>query len=236
MSVTMPNPSKCIAIIPARGGSKGLPKKNLYPLCGLPLIHYSITAASQSHLFEQVVVSSDDPDILSYAESNGAYSLMRPNTLAGDTSPTDPVIEHCIESLDLTDQDILCLLQPTSPLRTAEHIQNAMTLYNNNKPKAVIAVTQPDKTPYKAYKLDDNGFLVGIVGPEYPYTPRQLLPDTFYPNGALYIFSVEDFLAKRQIPREALIPFLMPREESVDVDTQDDIAMIETILRSRKDA
>lgn len=225
-------PTKLIALIPARGGSKGLPGKNLYPLNGKPLIEYTIDAALASELFSEIVVSSDDLDILAFAQNKNLVALSRPAALATDLAPTDVVIEHVITELGLSENDVICLLQPTSPLRHEEHIKAAWSLFQSKDCHGVISVYVPDKTPFKAYLLNKEGYLTGLVGPDYPYTPRQSLPETYYPNGAIYLFSVASFQKQMQIPREDLIPFVMSQEDSIDIDTIEDIKTVERILRS----
>jgi len=228
--LTVKSTIKTIAIIPARGGSKGVPRKNLYPIAGQPLIGYTIKAAVESKEFDSVLITSDDEEILKYAKSVGASTLRRPGFLAEDVSPTDPVIQHCITEMSLEESVTVCLLQPTSPLRQCNHINEALQLYKSNDCKAVIGVTEPDKTPYKAYRLDEDGFMTGLGGAEYPYMPRQNLPQTYYPNGAIYIFSVNSFHHGDCIPRDKLLPYVMSWESSVDIDVLSDIELVERIL------
>lgn len=220
------------ALITARGGSKGLPGKNIYPLAGKPLLAWSIDAAKESGSFEDIYVSTDCPDIASVAEKFGAKVIKRPAELATDNASSHVVIEHAIKVLGLKNYDSVMLLQPTSPLRTATDIKRSFDVYEQNDTcSCVISVYEPDNTPAKAYKILESGEITGLVSAEAPYTRRQDLPRCFQPNGAIYLFSVEGFTQSQCIPKFGVFPYVMEEERSLDVDTLADMQKIEAYLQ-----
>lgn len=225
-----------IALITARGGSKGLPRKNVLQLDGLPLIGWSIQAALDSNAIDRVFVSSEDQEIADLSIKLGAEIIPRPIALAQDTSGSEEVIEHAIKYLETSgiNSDVLVLLQPTSPLRTSEHINEAMDLYRKKKAKCVISVFEPINTPVKAYVEKKDGSISGLYTSGAPYTRRQDLPRAFQPNGAIYIFSSSEFKKENQIPRDEVFPYIMSELESADIDTLDDLILVEQILKRKK--
>jgi len=225
--------NKVLGIIPARGGSKGLPKKNIVALNGQPLIAYSINAGLHSKYIDAVLVSSNDLDILQIAEKYNAEVLVRPNELATDSASIHQVIAHAIESVNSLGRefDLAILLQPTSPLRTTKHIDDAFEHLKKFDTMSLISVYIPEKSPYKCFVLGESGYLKGFVNNDVPFKNRQELPEVFMPNGAIYIFSIKDFLRNNRIPVENAIPFIMSERESIDIDIQEDIDMAEKILK-----
>ena len=220
---------KTIAIIPARGGSKGIPRKNLAQLAGKPLIWYSIQSAKESGLFDEIIVSSDDEDILQFAISESVLAQKRPSELAQDLTTSNEVISYIINENKFDNHDYICLLQPTSPLRTAVHIKNAFKIKSDNL--TVISVKKQSKSVYKTFLLRENGFLQGLVSPEAPFIPRQQIPELYSPNGAIYIFNVENFIASNNsIPQTNIVPFLMEHIESIDIDSSEDLIIANQIL------
>jgi CMP-N-acetylneuraminic acid synthetase len=222
------------AIVPARGGSKGFPGKNLALLAGRPLIRHTIDAAFDAVGIDRVVVSSDDPAILACAAAAGAETLRRPAELAMDDTPTSPVIAHLLEQLAHPDQLAnltLVLLQPTSPLRTAADIEGALAEYRRPVTDSVISVYEPQHSPLKSFVADAHGYIHGIVDERMPFMPRQSLPKAYYPNGALYVFNAASFLLNQAIPLGRCRPFVMPGERSIDIDTPADLQVAESWLR-----
>lgn len=226
------NDTAVVALIPARAGSKGLPNKNIADCNGEPLIAYTIKAALAAQCFSQIIVSSDGEKILSIASSHGASPLLRPHCFASDQATSDSVIMHAIEKLNLLTSSRIVLLQPTSPLRTKDHILQALSLYEREPQGAVISVANTGRHhPAKAFVTDEHGLLRGMMGPDAPFQARQELPVTCFPNGAIYIFSVKDFLAEGGIPRKHIRPFFMSEKESVDIDDNCDLLLAAELLR-----
>ncbi len=221
-----------IAIIPARGGSKGLPGKNIRELAGLPLIAHTIVAA-KTRSITQIIVSSDYQKILDVAKEYGSIPLLRPSELAQDITPTAPVIRHAMESISDKNDPTIILLQPTSPLRDSADIEAAIALFETSECDGLISVYKMEKTPFKAYVATKDGKLTGLVSDQAPYTPRQLLPDAFYPNGAIYIFKWSKFLEYNEIPCCNLIGYQMTEEKSIDIDSLSDLKQAEQILRGK---
>jgi CMP-N-acetylneuraminic acid synthetase len=227
--------AQSIAFIPARGGSKGIKNKNLALLAGKPLIAYAIQAAQDSGVITRIIVSSDAPEILKAAEALGAEGLKRPAELATDSATTDAAIAHFVTALELATQPetTIVLLQPTSPLRTGAHIAQAFALWQTRRPRGVISVYEPAEHPAKAFQLGDDGLLTGLYGADAPFAPRQSLTKAFMPNGAIYIFSVAEFLANSCVPRAGLAPFIMDVEDSLDIDSPSDLEAAERILQGK---
>ncbi|QEY15349.1 acylneuraminate cytidylyltransferase family protein [Cellvibrio sp. KY-GH-1] len=224
---------KVFALLPARGGSKGILQKNIAPLLDQPLIAYSIQAAQASGVIDDIYVSSDDDQILSVAHYYKAERLKRDPHLARDDSPTDPVIAEFIHRVKPAAKDIIVLLQPTSPLRTGEHIREALAEFNDFPTcHSLISVYEISNKFMKAY-VGGGEFLHPLAGEHTSYTRRQDLPSLYMPNGAIYIFKVDDFLREEKIPRTHIIPYLMSDDDSLDIDTPDDLAIAAQRLRER---
>lgn len=215
---------RVLAIIPARGGSKGIPRKNIINFREKPLIQWSIEAAVQSQVITDIVVSSDDNEILAVAARNKNINLLkRPAELAKDDTRTEPVLVHALNALQETNFDYFVLLQPTSPLRTARDIDAAFSKFINSKATSLISVCELTHHPYKSFKVDKNGFLEGILNNDYPFQPRQILPKTFKANGAIYIVEVHDFLKNKSFMTNKTMYFEMSLEKSLDIDSVNDL-------------
>jgi len=226
--------NKIIAIIPARGGSKGIPKKNIIVLNGKPLIAYTIEAALKSKYISEVVVSSEDEEILKVSKKFGANIIKRPYKLAHDVSPCEPVILNVLKELKKNKKgfDVIVLLQPTSPLRDAIDIDNAIELFFKKNATALISVYKPLHSPFKAFKLSNNGLLEGIVDSETPFKCRQDIPICYYPNGAIFIIYTKLFLKYKKLFTDKTIPYVMPEEKSIDIDTHEDVQKVLNFLNS----
>jgi len=220
---------KILAIIPARGGSKGIPKKNLIDVAGKPLIAWTIEAAIDSKAMHTIVVTSDNKEILDYSATyKNVINIKRPTSLAEDSSPTEPVISHVLDTLpNVRNYDYLILLQPTSPLRTSKDINAAISLVFKSKALSLISVTEPTHHPLKSFIKDKNGYLKGLVNDNFPFMPRQKLPETFQPNGAIYIVEVKEFLKNNKLFTDKTISYKMSAEKSIDIDTLEDIKKLE---------
>ncbi len=220
---------KVLAIIPARGGSKGLKGKNIAPLNGVPLIAYSIKAARDSKYVDLCIVTSDCPVILEVARAFDSEALPRPAELASDNASSECVVEHAVASYP--DFDLILLLQPTSPLRTSMDIDSAIESLIAHHATAVISVYEPDHTPFKCFKLDPGGFLTGLVDNKTPFMRRQDLPVAFMPNGAIYLIYTKDFLHNAALFTDRTLPYIMSIEASADIDTQVDLDLVTGLLQ-----
>jgi len=225
-----------VALIPARGGSKGLPGKNLMKLEGKSLIERAVECATaQDGIVDFVVVSSDDAGILAEAERCGAIAHRRSDSASTDTATAADLLEDYFEGEDslIVNHDVLVVyLQPTSPLRTPRHVAQAIEVYRANALKgAVVSVVQLDKSPY--WTLVIEGGKLAPLFPEAFNKNRQELPPTFVPNGAVYLFKYSDFAAARRIPTDGAAAFVMSAQDSVDIDTQADFDKAEAFLAAK---
>lgn len=218
---------KIISIIPARGGSKGIPKKNIIDLNGKPLITYTIEASLKSKFITKTIVSSDSDEILEISKRYGAEVLKRPSELALDTTASEPVITHVLKNIENIDEyEYLILLQPTSPLRDERDIDEAFEKLLNSNADGLISTKVIDNKILKAFLDDENGYLKGVSNNSFPFMRRQDLPKVYMPNGAIYIIKIKDFLKEEKLFTEKIISFEMSEEKSLDVDTFDDIKNI----------
>ena len=223
---------KVLAIIPARGGSKGLKGKNTAPLNGIPLIAYSIKAAKESKYVDLCLVSSDCPEILEVARAYDSEALPRPTELASDNASSECVVDHAVASYP--DFDLILLLQPTSPLRTSLDIDRSIEALIAYQATAVISVYEPSHTPFKCFKMNGNGFLAGLVDNRTPFMRRQDLPVALMPNGAIYLVYTKDFFHNSSFFTDQTIPYIMSIEASADIDTQEDLDRVASLLDSPK--
>jgi CMP-N,N'-diacetyllegionaminic acid synthase len=223
------------AIIPARGGSKGLPGKNIKLFNGKPLIAHSIEAALKSKHIDKVFVSTDDDAIREIAIQYGATDIgLRPLELAQDDSKAIDVYNYTIELLLKqygTSIESICILQPTSPLRTVFDIDSAIELFINNKADSVISYTK-EHHPIVWHKYMNDDLRLSNIFPENNDN-RQTQRVSVYPNGAVYVFKSELLLSEKYTSDKTFC-YLMPRSRSVDIDTIDDFEYAEYILRNTK--
>jgi len=227
---------KILGFIPARGGSKGIPGKNLHPLCERPLIAWTIEAALGSESLDRVVVSSDSDEIITVSKELGAETILRPDALSGDEAPVHHAISHALEKLakEGYHPDAVAILQPTSPLRTPTHIDKALSMLGQNDCDSVVSLCQIDHTsaPYSAMNLDS-----GIATPYMEYDEkkniRQLKPTFFRRNGAIYGFTTSLFQIKGSIFGDRIAGYVMEKEDSFDVDEPVDIFLCECLLNKR---
>ena len=220
---------KTFALIPARGGSKGIPRKNIKLIAGKPLIAWTIEAALRSSLLSAVVVSTDDPEIADVARRAGAQvPFMRPAELAQDQTPgLDPVL-HALDQLPQFDS--VLLLQPTSPLRTTDDIDACLQLAFLHKAPSVVSVSEADPHPYWTYRVTEGQALTRFVDSE-PVARRQDLPQAFALNGALYFAEVNWLRRSGAMLGPETLAYVMPKERSVDLDTPLDWKFAELLLK-----
>jgi CMP-N-acetylneuraminic acid synthetase len=221
-----------LAVIPARGGSKGLPRKNIRILNGMPLLVHTVIAANRSGCFSKIVVSSDDDEILEIAESCGAIPLRRPSYLAEDQTPMDPVLAHALASQKPTCYHTFCLLQPTSPLRSAERIRQAYELFEDHPcADGVFGVVPAPFTVQKAVVFTKDGTVRGLFGDRAPYMRRQDFEPAFFHNGAIYLCRTKAYEANGELAGLRPLPLIMTSDESLDVDEIEDFENAERMLR-----
>jgi len=222
---------KIHAIITARGGSKGLPRKNILPLAGKPLIAYSIIAAKECKFISRCIVSTEDAEIKRISNEWGAEVIDRPDRLATDSALSQDVVMHVLDYLrDQNDfPECFILLQPTSPLRNAQHLENCIQLFLKSKANSMVSVTEEEHHPYKDFYLEGE-YLKPLFGAEYLDRPRQLLPKVYRQNGAIYLVRSKMFVRERRFAVAPIQPFVMNYEESIDIDTKYDLIQAETFL------
>jgi len=228
-----------LAIIPARGGSKGVPRKNIRSVAGKPLIAWSIEAAKSSTSVSRVIVSTEDPEIAKIAQDFGAEVLTRPADLARDETPTLPVLQHVVDHLKSTENwqsQAVLTLQPTSPLRTAQHIDEAWSLFASDphSDSLVSCLEVPHIFhPRSVMRLSQTGYLEPWLSEPQP-TRRQDKETVYARNGAaIYITRTErlvDFVFGG-----CIIPYKMSEQDSIDIDTEDDLLKAEALLLKRQE-
>jgi len=228
---------KIVAIIPARGGSKGIPRKNIRLLAGKPLIAYSIEAALNSKYINRIIISTEDKEIADISRKYGAEVIERPEGLAKDNSQTIDVVKHVLENLKKNESytpDIIALLQPTSPLRTKEDIDNGIELFVNNKCGSVISVCEAIHPVYWTFIIEK--YLKPIFSWKcFLNKRRQDLPKTYILNGAVYITSFDNLYKYNSFFNRKIIPYIMQFKNSIDIDEKVDFEFVEFLLRREYD-
>ena len=228
---------KVIAIIPARGGSKGIPKKNIRLLAGKPLIAWTIEAALGTNELNRVIVSTDDKNIVHIAKKWGAeVPFIRPENLASDIATSFSVVKHTIDWLE-KEEDIspeyVMLLQPTSPLRTTEDIRGVIHLMQKHNAVSVVSVCEAINHPYLIKKICDDGTLENFIKKTPKFSRRQELPQAFVLNGALYLHKWETLNKEKNFIPPGTLAYIMPQERSIDIDTPWDFFLAEQVLREK---
>lgn len=223
-----------LVVIPARGGSKGLRNKNILPLSGKALISYTIESANSSAYIDHTLVSTDSREIAAISQEYGAeVPFLRPDILATDQASSVDVLIHAVKEFEEISRkrvENVVLLQPTSPLRTAEHVNQAFKLYLENNQIPVVSVCETDSHPYYLRNIKDN-FLVPFLDTENNNIRRQDLDNVYQLNGAIYITSKEFLMRHGSIYKEEVIPYIMSKQSSVDVDDKYDFLAAEAILQ-----
>jgi len=226
-----------LAIIPARGGSKRLPGKNIKDFCGKPMIAWSIEAAKECRLISRVIVSTDDDNIAAVARRFGAeVPFMRPKALATDAAKTSDVIRHTLTTLKDKERytpDYICLLQPTAPLRTAKHITKAVDLMLSRKADACVSVVETRINPYFTNTIGKDGmFHDYIKNTGRKYVAKLKSQKIYALNGAIYIIKTDVFLKEQTFEPKKTAAYVMNQEDSVDVDTINDFMIAEFIKKN----
>ena len=219
-------------VIPARGGSKGVPRKNLAELDGRPLIAYTFDAALKSTALDRVIVSTDDEEIAVLGRDSGCeVPFLRPAELARDETPMRDVLEHLSRQVE---SDVYCLLQPTSPLRTARHVDEAVAIFNERHPDSVVSVVRvPHRyTPDSLMKAEE-GMLVPLKGAP-AITRRQDKPELYARNGPAVLVLSKDAIRGADLYAGTCLPYIMDLIDSCDVDSQEDLEMAEALIAHRR--
>ncbi len=223
---------KNIAIIPARSGSKGLPDKNIKDLCGKPLMAYSIEAASKSNEFDEVMVSTDSSDYARIAREWGAsVPFLRSEYTSGDSASSWSMVEEVLYNYAKQglEYDSFCLLQPTSPLRTADDIKAAYSLYRDKAQFAVVSVCEAEHSPLWCGKLPDNHELTRFLDAE-AIKQRQATGRFYRLNGAIYIVNCQRFEREKYLYKEGSYAYIMEQSHSIDIDSEFDFTMAKALL------
>jgi len=226
-----------LAIIPARGGSKGVPGKNIRPVLGKPLIAYTIEAALEARSVGRVLVSTDDPETAAIAKTLGAeVPFMRPAELGSDDTPTLNVVRHVLSelnSLQRYNPEIIVLLQPTSPLRRSEDIDRAIALLNKTKADSVVSVCVAEQNPHWMIHLDGDHRVRPFVDQAQEYLRRQDLPPVYRINGAVYATRTKSIMKSNRLLGEDTRGYIMDEESSIDIDTELDIQIATLLIQDR---
>ncbi len=219
----MINGKSVLALITARGGSKGLPGKNIRDLGGKPLIAWTIETARRSRYVDRLILSSEDEKIIEKAKKLGCeVPFVRPSHLSKDGSTTIDVIKHALSTLPER-YDYLVLLQPTSPLRLPEDIDNCLELCHDQKAPAAVSVTEVDQNPGWMYKVGKDHRMTAVIPDEPRVSRRQELPQIYILNGAVFIARVDWISKEADFLSPETVAYLMPMNRSVDIDTEIDL-------------
>lgn len=223
---------RIIAIIPARGGSKGLPRKNIAMLNDKPLISYSIESALNADLVSRVIVSTEDAEIAEVSRKYGSEVMNRPMELAQDDTPTISVVQQVLHQLveDRYHAEVVVLLQPTTPLRTTEDIDAAVRLFLTSNCQSVVSICEMEHSPYWSFQVE-RSYLKPLLGKKYLKMRRQDLPRVYLPNGALFVSSPMALYKTQSFYSSRTMPYIMPPERSIDIDCENDLLHAEILLK-----
>jgi CMP-N-acetylneuraminic acid synthetase len=226
-----------LAIIPARGGSKGVPRKNIKPLNGKPLIAYTIESAKKSRLIDKCVVSTEDDEIAEVSNKYHAEVVKRPPELARDDSPTYDALKQVLDHFEKLGQsfDILVLLEPTSPMRKEDDLDNAIKLFIDNYDKADSLVTLGEiqlENPFISKKVV-GGLVKPLVEADKDFKRRQDLPKAYFPYGVIYLSKVETLIKTKSFYQEKTIPYFIERWQNYEIDDICDFFCVEAIMKAK---
>lgn len=229
-----------LALIPARGGSKSIPRKNIRAFAGYPLLAYSISAGLAASTVDRIIVSTDDEEIAAVSRRYGAeIPFMRPAAYSQDDTPDLPVFRHVLEWLAEHEgyaPDIVVQLRPTSPFRRVRHIESAVELLlSRPDADAVRTVCVPFQNPFKMWHIDRQGFMRPLMQTDHPEPynmPRQVLPDVYWQTGYVDATRANTILEKDSMTGENILPLIIGAEEWVDIDSKDDWRRAERLLES----
>ena len=213
---------RALAVLPARGGSKGILKKNLQIVAGKPLLAWTVEAALGATHVDKVIISSDDDEIISIGKQYGCEApFKRPANLSTDESGSVEVLLHAMKFYP--SYDYVIFLQPTSPLRTSSDINFAFKLFLDTQAASCVSITDVNESPFWMFERNKEGFINQLIKSDNIYTRRQDLPIFFKPNGAIYIVKSRIFKMQKSFLCPPTVGYVMPRERSIDIDTQYDL-------------
>ncbi len=230
--------TEVLALIPARGGSKSIPRKNIRSFAGHPLIAYSIAAGLAAESVTRLLVSTDDEEIAAIARKYGAETpFLRPAELSQDNTPDLPVFQHALQWLEENEgyrPEILVQLRPTSPLRRVWHIdQSIYQLLAHPEADAIRTVCEPFQNPFKMWQIDPEGFMQPLIHTEYQEAynmPRQLLPEVYWQTGYVDAAWRDTIIEKASMTGERILPLVIPPNDWIDIDSADDWRRAERML------
>lgn len=220
---------RVLAVIPARGGSKGLPGKNIVKIAGRPLLDWTVRAAHGAVCIDRTVVSTDDEDIAAVARALGCeVPFLRPPALATDTAATVDVVLHALQALP--GYDVVVVLQPTSPLRTVSDIEQACAVWQSRGAATCASVAPVEQSPYWMFRLDERNCLKPVLETPTGVSRRQDLPEVFALNGAVYVADAAWLQAHRRLVDADTVAYVMPAQRSLDIDTAADLQAFEKAI------
>ena len=229
------NIMKVIAIIPARGGSKGIEKKNIVNLAGKPLIAHTIEEALKSKKIDKIIVSTEDDEIAKISRNLGVEVQKRPIELAKDDTPTIDVVFYGLKQLKVEKNHsiIIILLQPTSPLRTVKDIDESLELFLNSNCESLISVSEVRHPPQWSLKIE-NGLLQPLFRKENLFKMKQELEKSYMPNGAIFIATKKILEKYKTYYCKKIIPYIMPTDRSIDIDDDFDLKLANFLIKNKK--
>lgn len=229
---------RVLGIVPARGGSKGIPRKNLVSISGRPLLAYTLEEARRSHKLDRILLSTDDHEIAALGRESGVeVPFLRPADLASDVASVDAVVAHALDWMlghEGYVPDAFVILHPTTPLRTAVHIDEAVDMLAASDADAVVSVSPPMEHPAEMvvfeasrmrFLLPDGGYLAGVQ--------RQRYPDCYFLNGAIYVTRTGAFRSTGSRFGRTTVPYMMDPLDSIDIDTMADLVLAELLVQRR---
>ncbi|EEP61152.1 acylneuraminate cytidylyltransferase family protein [Sulfurihydrogenibium yellowstonense] len=229
----MYNGKTFLAIIPARGGSKRLPNKNILLLSGKPMLLWTVESAMQSKYLDEIILSTDSDDIIKVVENYKIKTIKRPIELASDTAKTVDVVKHIIENIDKK-YDFIVLLQPTSPLRTSNHIDEAIEQLIKLNADAIISVTEVDHSPLWCNILPESLSMENFISEDIKHKRSQDLPKFYRLNGAIYICKTKKLIEENTFfLKKNIYAYIMDKKSSIDIDEELDFKLAEIILKEK---
>jgi len=229
----MYNGKTFLAIIPARGGSKRLPNKNILLLSGKPMLLWTVESAMQSKYLDEIILSTDSDDIIKVVENYKIKTIKRPIELASDTAKTVDVVKHIIENIDKK-YDFIVLLQPTSPLRTSNHIDEAIEQLIKLNADAIISVTEVDHSPLWCNILPESLSMENFISEDIKHKRSQDFPKFYRLNGAIYICKTKKLIEENTFfLKKNIYAYIMDKKSSIDIDEELDFKLAEIILKEK---